>query len=196
MNKNLETVLNEMKEHIIRCVAEGYDSPAEISQGAVDVFSDEAAVADLEGPARAYTAEAIAAHQEDELKWPQQTDCDRLDAAFNHLEFIGIIARQDFSCCGTCALGEILDEIEEARKRNLPARGYTFFHMQDTEAAVEGHGLCLNYGNAEQTENEAVAIGYEIVAILKEHGFRPVWDGSWSKRIFFPLIWKRRYKHC
>jgi hypothetical protein len=193
--KDLQIVLTEMREYICRCVAEGYDSPQEIAQIAVDIFSDDAKAGELIGPAQKYTAEAIEAHLQMQLEWPEETDCDRLDTAFNHLERIGIVARQDFSCCGTCGSAEIMDEIDELRKHNLQARGYTFFHMQDTEAAAEGYGICLDYGSVEETEKGALTIGHEIVSILKEHGFKPVWDGTWSKRICFPIVWQRRYRY-
>src|SRR5688500_10767798 len=42
-----------------------------------------------------------------EATWPERTDCDRLDAAFAELEGIGIVCRQDFTCCSTCGGAEI-----------------------------------------------------------------------------------------
>jgi hypothetical protein len=136
--------------------------------------------------------EALAEQAEFQRSWPSRTDCDRLDAAFAALEADGVIARQNFSCCGTCGSGEIWDEIEEAQKEGRPARGYAFFHMQDTESAVEGYGLCLNYGACEEGEAAAVAVGRDIVAALTAQGLQTDWDGSHAKRIGVSLDWKKR----
>lgn len=52
------------------------------------------------------------------------------------------MARQNFTCCQTCGLAEIDDEIEVVRAEGRPVRGYAFFHQQDTAGAVEGGSLC------------------------------------------------------
>ena len=41
----------------------------------------------------------------------------------------GILARQHFSCCGTCGAEEIKVVIQQTAKAGLPARGFTFFHV-------------------------------------------------------------------
>lgn len=128
----------------------------------------------------------------EQASWPTPTDCDRLDAAFAALEQGGIVCRQHFSCCGTCGAAEIWDEIDTARGAGLDVRGYAFYHVQDTEAAVEGYGLYLNYGAVEDDEAPALAIAHEIVTTLEQHGLRVHWDGQWSRRISISLDWKRR----
>lgn len=190
----LDAVLTDMQAYIERKVAQGFDSPTQISQEAVEVFSEEVDPEELAAAAERYTGQAIDAHRKVEATWPVETECDRLDAAFRQLEASGIVARQNFSCCGTCGSAEIGDEIEEVRQRRLSARGYAFYHMQDTEAAAEGRGLYLAYGNADQTESEAIRIGHEIVAVLRQFGFQPSWDGSWNKRIHVPIEWRRRFR--
>ena len=51
----------------------------------------------------------------------------RLSEAFAELETIGVIAREDFSCCTTCAHDEIRDECAK-----LPgARGFVYYHEQE-----------------------------------------------------------------
>ena len=71
-------------------------------------------------------------------------------------------------------------------------RGYAFYHMQDTESAIEGHRLYLNYGAVENGEAAAVGMGQEIAAALKQQGLQVGWDGTWAKRIGLRLDWKRR----
>ena len=102
------------------------------------------------------------------------------------------MARQHFSCCGTCGAHEIHDEIEQAEKAGRPARGFTFFHVQDTEHAVGGESLYLSYGSADQDRWRRVAIGHEVVDVLSRHGLSPAWNGKHAHRIALPLHWQRR----
>jgi hypothetical protein len=79
-----------------------------------------------------------------------------------------------------------------ADEAGMTVRGYAFFHMQDTEAAVEGDGLYLSYGAVADGAGAAEAIGHAVVAALEAKGLDPVWDGEWSRRIFVPMDWRRR----
>jgi len=127
-----------------------------------------------------------------EATWSGSTDCERLDKAFADLEDRGIICRQDFTCCGNCGVAEIGAELNEAEQRGTHVRGYAFYHQQDTEAAIGGHGVFLNYGAEKEGEAPALAIAREIVTTLKHHGLEPVWNGSIGQRIHVPLVWRRR----
>lgn len=185
-------VLADMQAHIDREVAAGFAERDDILQSTIDIFSDEADPAEIERQAPDMIRQAFTRHRAQQLSWPVLTDCDRLDAAFAALEDDGVIARQNFSCCGNCASAEIWAEIDAARDAGRPARGYAYYHMQDTESAVEGYGLYLGYGACADSEDAALAIGREIVAQLGAHGLRTDWDGSITKRIAVPLDWKRR----
>ena len=61
---------------------------------------------------------------------PEMQKNSNLNRAFAALEEEGIIARQNFTCCGTCASAEIWDEIDDSREW----KGYVYFHQQDTES--------------------------------------------------------------
>jgi hypothetical protein len=135
---------------------------------------------------------AMAAHREAQESWPSTTDCERLDAAFATLDGAGVVARQHFSCCGTCGADEIRAELQQAEKAGRPARGYTFFHVQDTAHAISGEGLYLSYGALEPGSDAAVAIGHEVVAALRDQGLTPAWNGKIAHRILLPLEWRRR----
>jgi hypothetical protein len=80
----------------------------------------------------------------------------------------------------------------QAEKAGRPSRGYTFFHVQDTEHAVGGESLYLSYGAAENDQAASVAIGHEVVAALARHGLTPAWNGKPAHRIALPLTWQRR----
>jgi len=82
--------------------------------------------------------------------------------------------------------------MDKVVKSGKNVRGYAFYHMQDTESAVEGGGLYLNYGALQDGEAAAVEIGKEIAAILKQRGLEVFWDETWEKRIGVKMDWKRR----
>jgi len=174
-------------------VAAGYAPLDEIVEEAVSMFADDTLDPPaLRAAARAVAEQALAAHVTDQSTWAEVTDCDRLDAAFAELDGAGIVARQHFSCCGTCGAHEIRDEMDQAEKAGRVLRGFTFFHVQDTEHAVGGDGLYLSYGAAEQEQSASVAIGHEVVAALDRHGLAPAWNGKIAHRIALPVRWQRR----
>lgn len=188
----------ELREDIVALVTAlvrgGFQPRDQIWQAADDICEDGADPDRLRAFASAELDRLWTEQRAAEASWSGRTDCDRLDAAFEELETTGVICRQDFTCCGTCGAAEIGMEIEEfERNRGVRARGYAFYHMQDTERAIEGHGVYLGYGAAEAGEAAALAVGCEIVAALRSHGLKPEWDGSWGKRIHVPLEWRRRF---
>jgi hypothetical protein len=174
-------------------VAAGYAPLDEIIEDSAGLFAD--AGLDPEAvrhAARTVTDRAIAAHLAEQAAWPEPTDNDRLDAALADLDGAGILARQHFACCETCGAREIHDELDQAEKAGRTMRGFTFFHRQDTEHAVDGEGLYLSYGAANRDSSVSVAIGHEIVAALGRHGLTPAWNGKLVHRIALPLTWRRR----
>lgn len=184
---------DDLHEFIRVQVAAGFAPPDAIVDESVDVFADTAVpVPALRGAAQVITDQAVAAHLQAQTAWPERTDCDRIDDAFAELDGAGIVARQHFSCCGACGATEIHDELETAEKSGQAVRGYTFFHIQDTEQAVAGEALFLSYGCASKDKDEAVAIGHEVVAALTRHGLTPAWNGKHAHRIALPVSWLRR----
>jgi hypothetical protein len=186
--------LDTLRGDIRRAVAAGFEPPDRIAADAADGAADDAVPdgGDLLPLAERLTAEALAVHLYEQAGWPDVTDCDRLDAAFAALEADGIVARQHFSCCGNCGHAEMGDEIAQAEDAGRAVRGYTFYHLQNTESAVEGHGLYLSYGATEPGDAAAEAVAGEVVAALAAHGLRPRWTGSVAQCVFVPLDWKRR----
>ena len=106
---------DELHDFVKVQVAAGYASFDDIVDEAVEVF--DGALPDpqaLRAAATAITEQSIAAHVRDQARWPEQTDCDRLDAAFAELDGLGIRARQHYSCCGTCGSNDIRIEMGRA----------------------------------------------------------------------------------
>lgn len=182
----MDEIVQDLKDKVEELVRGGFVPVAEIAEQAADYVADEYEGDDLLDRAEELMVGALAAHAKEQLTWEGPTDCDRLDLAFAALRQAGVMARQDFTCCQSCGHAEIGDELREGD------RGYTFYHQQDTERAVEGGGVMLAYGAVVPGEDACVAIGNEIVAALAEAGLQPDWDGSSNRRIHVPLDWRKR----
>lgn len=187
-----DDIMAELRGLIATKVREGFDTRDEIIENFTHYLYEHGHGEGASVLAIRLTDEALAEHQKRQSSWPDTTECDRLDAAFAELERRGIVARQNFSCCGTCGATEIWDEMRQVYAAGQPVKGYTFYHMQDTEAAVEGGGLYLNYGATEEGEAAAVAVAEEIVTVLNESGLAADWNGQLNTRICVSLDWKRR----
>lgn len=190
--RSLDDQRADLREKIQADVVAGFYDEDVILTHVGDYFEEEIDPATVRREAPQLLREVLAEHARAAATWPAVTDCDRLDAAFAALEADGVIARQNFTCCMTCGSTEIWDEIQVATDAGLPARGYAFYHSQDTDAAVEGRGVYLAYGACEEGEAPALAVGHQIVAALTAQGLSPEWNGSWDQRIALPLDWKRR----
>lgn len=182
----------ELRGFMRREIAAGYADKDAILDSAVDYLVDEADEDSLREAAANLWPDLVAEHRAMQADWPEVTDYDRLTAAFAALGERGIVAREHFTCCNTCGAAEIWDEIEEVKDGGGTPRGYAFFHWQDTERAVEGGGVYLNYGACEEGEGAALGIAQEIVEELEAHDLPTDWDGSWNHKIGVPLDWKRR----
>jgi hypothetical protein len=185
-------VAKSVRAYIAREVAGGFTPETEIVAATVDFVSDDATPDDVRPYAEKCLRSALERHRNDQATWPGRTDCDRLDVAFEKLDANGVVARQNFSCCQNCGHSEMWSEIEDRSPSLSQARGYTFYHWQDTDSAVEGDGVFLAYGSVAEGESHVGAIGREIVAALRGEGLDPQWDESIKTRIRVPLEWRRR----
>ena len=126
-----------------------------------------------------------------------------LNRAFAALEEEGVIARLNFTCCGTCASAEIWDEIDDNREW----KGYIYFHQQDTESLAESGGTYVGFGSflayprdeekwntlsdAQKEEISALhkKLSVElmkdtIIPVLEKHGLSVKWKGNFDTRPF------------
>jgi hypothetical protein len=184
-------VPNGVREHIARAVRAGFDGEEDIVEWAAEYAEDEHGGVDRDR-IREVTAELLAAHRAEQAGWPDPTDCDRLDAAFAAMQRRGVIARQNFSCCSNCGHAEMWGEMRSPPP-NWLVEGYAFYHMQDTERAVEGGGLYVKYGAVEEGEEAAAAVGRVVAEELRNAGLTVEWDGSPDRAVgVVGLDWKRR----
>lgn len=145
-------------------------------------------------------AAARKAHRAEMAAWPEVTDCDRLDAAFTELNAMGIMARHNWTCCGTCGVSQMPDEHRRLGGwvNGKLITGYVFYHQQGTENAVDSAGVHINYGSTlnaaseAEYERQSVAIARTACDVLSKHGLTTIWDGSYERRPCIKLDWKRR----
>ncbi|MFE9691472.1 DUF6891 domain-containing protein [Micromonospora sp. NPDC005806] len=146
-----------------------------------DVNADR--IAELTWPV---VAEELTAHLTAQESWSAPTDSDRLTAAFRALSAAGVVARENFTCCQNCGLGEIGAEVPP----EVTPRSYAFYHQQDAEHAVDGSPVFLAYGLFEQPPS--VQVGEEVAAALRAEGLTVHWNGDTGSRIQVPMVWRRR----
>jgi hypothetical protein len=177
----------EVTAYVRQQVALAEDDFAEIVENTVDYLDDQADSDRVEALARGVAVAEFRSHLAAQADWPAVTDSDRLTAAFVRLEAAGIVARESFTCCQTCGFAEIGGEVSE----QVPARGFTFYHQQDAEGAVDGDGLYLAYGSFGPPLTTA-EVGAEVVETLRGQGLTVEWDGDTNRRIFVSMTWRRR----
>jgi hypothetical protein len=159
----------------------GFHDRDEVVEGLLDYLEDELSAAEAEELVGRLWRERVA----EQATWPAETETDRVLAALESLEATGIVARFDFTCCNNCGVAEI------GAEAGADARGYVFFHSQDTESAAAGHGLYLSYGTFGGPDPADIA--GEVVKALTSVGAAVEWNGSVDKRILVrPLDWQLR----
>ncbi|MFI6236879.1 DUF6891 domain-containing protein [Micromonospora sp. NPDC050784] len=142
---------------------------------------------------------ALAVRREQQREWGEVRG--NLTRAFAELNELGVLARENFSCCGTCASAEIDDERDDSRHW----RGFLWYHQQDTESllASEDGEVYLGYGVYPPADFDEVAYAglseaeqqasyqadlerlLDEVAfpVLRKHGMQVEWNRRQSRRI-------------
>ncbi len=144
---------------------------------------------------RAAVPPEIGRKRQAEAGWSATTDCDRLDDAFAELNADGLIALHNTSMTMGDGLGDVDREL--AGRGRAGMTGYCFYHGQELERAVDGHGLWIAFGDLDAVADQKRAVGERVRACLERHGFRVEWDGNPEKRLAVPnLDWKRRGPHA
>jgi hypothetical protein len=194
MEYDRNTVLRWVDDRIRHGVFAGFLDPSVLRDETFNDYKNDLAHDELRKVIDGWMEKYLAEYYAVQADWPPITDCDRLDCAFALLQERGIVARQDYSCCWNCGLGEICLEVQAMQQHGETVRGYTFYDMQNTQGAVRGSPLYLYYGSVEEGEATALVIGREIVEELTHFGLATRWNGNWEDLITVELDWKRRRK--
>ena len=186
--------MNEYEEYIadrIRVwVWSGFHSLSDVLEMLEDCDEDDEDETDKK-MLEEYAKSEFQAKREAEATWPPVTDCDRLDAAFDALNGMGVIALHNAGYTISDGISDVAEVLAESDRDKV--KGYCFYHEQDVERVVSGHGLMLAYGDIADTPSGKRAVGELVKAELERRGFVVEWDGDAEKRIDLPrIVWQRR----
>ncbi|MCE9668683.1 hypothetical protein LY474_12740 [Myxococcus stipitatus] len=140
----------------------------------------------------------VRARWEAEKGWPDVLETDRLEAAFEALRARGLVAEMGATETLSGGWTLVLERADAWRESGAEPEpwGGTYFHMQDIEAALEGHPLHLAFGHLDEDAPDAedARVAEAVLAALREHGFDPSWSGNVHSRIqVLPAFtWRRR----
>lgn len=183
MNENTDYVFNAIKSW----VWSGFYSPDEVDAMIDDILEDDADEAFL----RAAVAPEFDRKTAAEASWPETTDCDRLDEAFDKLNSRGIVALHNAGYTMSDGFTEVAEVLHARGRKGI--QGYCFYHGQDLERAVEGGGLMLAFGDLDDEKTKKTEIGRLVKGVLQESGLTVEWSGDPEARLNLPrLDWKRR----
>lgn len=126
-----------------------------------------------------------------EKTWPRETDCDRLDRAFDELTSAGIIALHNAGYTMSDGISDVNQVLHDWGRSNV--KGYCFYHGQDLERAVARDGLTVAFGDLDDVASQKATIGQTVKKVLESHGFVVQWNGDPETRLEIPKFdWKRR----
>lgn len=99
---------------------------------------------------------------------------EKMTRAFDNLNAVGILAKADFTCCGSCGHHEASEICHEDGQR-----GYVFWHDQNKSAFKEGKDLHLGFwccaGSKQDEDIRATEIAKIACAALKNVGLEVDW---------------------
>lgn len=182
MTSTEEYILDAIK----KAVWSGFSSPDDVQQLIDDILEDDADEAML----RSAVAPEFDRKAAEELTWPDVTDCDRLDRAFESLNENGVIALHNAGYTMSDGHGDVGEVLHERVPGSV--RGYCFYHGQDVERAVDGGGLLIAFGDLRADPAAKLGIGNLVKQALEVEGLDVEWDHDSEKRINVKLDWKRR----
>lgn len=171
--------------------AGGYDG-----EQVFDIIDDEVFDADGENDdwLREQIDLAIQRKKAAERDWPNITDCDRLDRAFDTLADQRILTQHKAGTTQQDGLDVVERIYAESGGDDSRFHGYCFYTLQDMEAAMWGEvGLWLAFGHFSGEREPGEAVGREIRDVLVRFNFAVVWDGSIDSRLLLSgFRWQRR----
>ena len=113
----------------------------------------------------------------------------KLTEAFKLLRKEGLVAKQNFACCGSCASYEIGEQARlKAKKVGKFPKGSVFYNRQSTQSMYQTGTVYISYGCFETRNGnkrkecfDDVEIGEMIVDRMCEVGLVTEWNGDAGK---------------
>lgn len=183
--------MTDSEQHVADSIAQwvwsGFYTRDDIEQMMDDIVDDDCDVDAL----RSLIGPKLREKQKAERSWPALTDCDRLDKVFYDLHEQGICALANAGYTKSDGYSDVAEAVADAPDGHYT--GYCFYHGQDVERAVEGHGVMLAFGDLGDDDARGIQVGLVIADALRQAGFQVDWDGTMQTRINLPVFdWKRR----
>ncbi len=183
--------MNDTDKYILDAIKtwvwSGFYDPEEVNEMIDDILEDDADEAML----RSAIAPEFERKTAAEASWPNETDCDRLDLAFETLNSNAIIALHNAGYTMSDGRSDVGEELHQRGRADV--EGYCFYHGQDVERALNGGGLMLAFGGFDDDKTAKVKIGNLVKDVLETNGFTIEWNGDSETRINISnLDWKRR----
>jgi hypothetical protein len=203
MRLNRKQIVEFIEEKIIAGYLSGDEIVAATAQEYIEDAQDKHA-ARARGVIEKLVVTAITEKITTEHRWLGLTDCDRLNLAFVELNRRGIVACQNLGCCNDCAHKDILKIADRRAADAATVCGYAFFHQRDVERVVRTGELNVSFNvyskgtgdkdySIETNITRARAIAAIIVNVLRAHGLKASWSGSYLQRITISeMKWERR----
>lgn len=106
-----------------------------------------------------------------------------VNEAFVEMRKQGLLARQNFECCSSCAGYALTTLAVERVTKGAKIEGCCYYHRQDAERFENGGDLMLQYGQIESQEVGAIGrstleVGVMVCDILKKVGLLFKWNGK------------------
>jgi len=126
--------------------------------------------------------------------WPAVTDFDRLVKAFDKLNESGIVALHKAGMTKQDGEGDSNEIHEDLLKEGIRTKGFCYYHWQDVARVIDDSHLYIGFGDLNNNDREALAIGKQVASTLERYGFKLNWDKTLETRIQITNInWQKRF---
>jgi hypothetical protein len=155
------------REYIAQYVRYGFYRPADVERiVGEDVLGGEVPAKRI----RELVKAEVVRQKAEQESWPEVTDCDRLDQAFDALRAEGILAIHNAGMTPSEGIHEMSEQYHAAGGKNSGIVGYCFYHRQDMEYALKYDKLGLAYGDIDRTQ--------QFTCRGRRNGVAPRWSSA------------------
>ena len=174
--------------HFLTSIKSGFESIEDIIENALEEVEDEGWENEIsEDWIREVITREYSKNEEESKKWMHPTDTERLHTVFDNLCKEKIVVLHNAGYTQADAIYDVQDVWKDLEDEGMKPVGYCYYHGQDLERVIETGVLCIGfYGEKENNDKDAIAIGHKVASAFKGAGFEIEWNGTALKRIEIP----------